>query len=65
MHLNAANVAHFLMCRGLLSPDAIVAADLVVLDASRRNRNFEIRGAGPGLPIKEMREMRPNANSLV
>jgi hypothetical protein len=24
-----------------LSPDSIVAGDLVVLDASRRNRNFE------------------------
>jgi hypothetical protein len=47
MHLNAANVAHFLMCRGLLSPDAIVAGDLAVLDASRRNRNTRRRVRAP------------------
>jgi hypothetical protein len=62
MHLNVANIAHFLMSRGLLSPDAIVAGDLVVLDASRRNRNFKIiRSGGPGLFIKQIREMQPDA----
>jgi hypothetical protein len=62
MHLNAGNVAHFLMSRGLLSADAIVSGDLAVLDASRRNRNFKIiRGAGPGLFIKQMRETQPDA----
>jgi hypothetical protein len=45
------------MCRGLLSADAILAGDLVVLDASRRNRNFTIIGNGaPGLFVKQMRE---------
>jgi hypothetical protein len=62
MHLNVANVGHFLIWRGLLNAGAIVAGDLSVLDASRRNRNFKvIRGAGPGLFIKEMREMQPDA----
>lgn len=62
MHLNVANIAHFLMSRGHLNPDAIVAGDLVVLDASRRNRNFKIiRSGGPGLFIKQMREMQPDA----
>jgi hypothetical protein len=62
MHLNVANIAHFLMSRGLLSPDAIVAGDLVVLDASRRNRNFKIiRSGRPGLFIKQIREMQPDA----
>jgi hypothetical protein len=62
MHLNVANVAHFLICRGQLSPDSIVAGDLVVLDASRRNRNFKIiRNGGPSLFVKQMREGQPDA----
>jgi hypothetical protein len=62
MHLNAANIAHFLLCRGHLSPDAIVAGDLAVLDASRRNRNFKIiRDGAPGLFVKQMREGQPDA----
>jgi hypothetical protein len=62
MHLNVANVAHFLLCRGLVSPDAVVAGDLVVLDVSRRNRNFKIIGNGtPGLFIKQMRDGLPDA----
>jgi Phosphotransferase enzyme family len=62
MHLNVANVAQFLICRGHLSPDAILAGDLVVLDASRRNRDFKIiRGGEPGLFIKQMREGQPDA----
>jgi hypothetical protein len=46
----------------LLSADAIVTGDLVVLDASRRNRNFKIiRNGGPSLFVKEMREGQPDA----
>jgi hypothetical protein len=62
MHLTVANVAHFLVCRGLLSADAILAGDLAILDASRRNRNFKIiRNSAPGLFIKQMREGQPDA----
>lgn len=62
MHLTIANLAHFLIGRGLLSPDAVLGGDLVILDASRRNRNFKvIRGTGPGLFVKQMREMQPDA----
>jgi hypothetical protein len=62
MHLNIANVAHFLICRGLVRPDAVLAGDLMVLDASRRNRNYKIiRSGAPGLFVKEMREGLPDA----
>ncbi|HEX3524734.1 MAG TPA: phosphotransferase [Stellaceae bacterium] len=62
MHLNIANLGHFLIGRGLLHPDAILGGDLAILDASRRNRNFKIiRNGGPGLFIKQMREGQPDA----
>jgi hypothetical protein len=61
MHLTVVNLAHYLINRGLLSADAVVAADLVILDASRRNRNFKvIRKSGPGLFVKQMRETQPD-----
>jgi hypothetical protein len=62
MHLNVANVAHFLISRGLLSAESIVAGNLIVLDSSRRNRNFKIiRDGAPGLFIKQMRAAQPDA----
>ena len=62
MHLTTANLPYFLIHRGLLSPDAIVASDFAIVDASRRNRNFKvIRKSGPGLFIKQMREGHPDA----
>jgi hypothetical protein len=62
MHLTISNLPHFLIGRGLLSPGAVVAGDLVVLESSRRNRNFKvIRTAGPGLFVKQIREMQADA----
>lgn len=62
MHLTVSNLAFFLIGRGLLSAGAVVAGDFVVLDASRRNRNFKvIRTVGPGLFVKQMREMQADA----
>ena len=62
MHLTAANLAHFLLGRGLAGADAVVAGDLTILDSSRRNRNFKvIRSAGPSLFVKQMREMQADA----
>jgi hypothetical protein len=62
MHLTVSNLAHFLISRGLVNHDAIFGGDLVILDASRRNRNFKvIRRAGPGLFVKQMRETQPDA----
>jgi hypothetical protein len=62
MHLTPANLAHFLTGRGLISVETIVAGDVSVLDASRRNRNFKVlRSSGPGLFVKQMREMQADA----
>lgn len=62
MHLTAANLPHFLTSRGLLDAEAIVAGSVSVLDASRRNRNFKVlRNGAPGLFVKQMREMQPDA----
>jgi hypothetical protein len=62
MHLTAANLTYFLMGRGLLGPDAVVAGDLTILDSSRRNRNFKvIRSSEPGLFVKQMRHMQADA----
>jgi len=61
MHLTVANVAHFLIGRGLLGTESVVSGDLVVLDASRRNRNFKVIRAGGGLFVKQMRDMQADA----
>ncbi len=62
MHLTAANLAYFLMDRGLLGADEIVAGNFAVVDASRRNRNFKaIRKGAPGLFVKQMRDMQTDA----
>jgi len=62
MHLNVANLAYYLIGRGLLDTGAVVAGDLTILDSSRRNRNFKvIRNDGAGLFVKQMREMQPDA----
>ena len=62
MHLNVANLAHYLIDRGLLSPADIVAGPLTVLDASRRNRNFKVvKAGGEGLFVKQMRDLQADA----
>jgi Phosphotransferase enzyme family len=62
MHLTAANLAHFLMGRGLIGADAIAAGGITILDSSRRNRNFKVlRNGSPGLFVKQMREMQADA----
>jgi len=62
MHLTAANLAHFLMGRGLLGADGVVVGDLTILDSSRRNRNFKvIRNSAPSLFVKQMRDMQADA----
>jgi hypothetical protein len=56
MHLTLANLAYFLMDRGLIGADEIVAGRISVVDASRRNRNFKvIRTGASGLFVKQMR----------
>lgn len=62
MHLTVPNLAHYLLARGLLDTRAVVGGDLLIRDASRRNRNFQVvRHAAPGLFVKQMREMQTDA----
>lgn len=62
MHLNVANLAYYLIERGLLGAGEVVSGNLVVLDASRRNRNFKaIRAGGSGLFVKQMRDLQSDA----
>jgi hypothetical protein len=52
--LNQAEVASYLIERGLLSPQRIVDGDFTVRDASRRNRNFRVESkAGPSYLLKQ------------
>ena len=62
MHLTVANLAHFLIGRGLIGAEIVVAGGVSVLDASRRNRNFKVvRSGAPGLFVKQMRETQADA----
>ena len=62
MHLSAANLAHYLMSRGLLGTDEVVAGHISILNSSRRNRNFKvIRNGTAGLFVKQMRDMQTDA----
>ena len=62
MHLNVANLSHFLIGRGVLVAEAVVSGDLCIVDSSRRNHNFKvIRSNGPGLFVKQMRHTQPDA----
>lgn len=54
MFLTAANLAHYLFFRGLLTPDSVVGGDYVLIEAGRRHRNFRVKLAGAqGLFIKQ------------
>ena len=62
MHLTAANLVHFLMGQGLLGANEIVAGQVSIIDASRRNRNFKVvRYGSTGLFVKQMRDMQTDA----
>jgi hypothetical protein len=62
MHLTAANLVFFLMDRGMLEASEIVAGQVAVLDASRRNRNFKVmRNGAAGLFVKQMRDTQTDA----
>src|SRR5207253_1736781 len=52
--LCAADVAPYLIARGLLAPAAVVAGDCAIRDASRRHANWEVRTAsGPAYLLKQ------------
>lgn len=60
--LAAADLPFYLIERGLLEREAIVDGDLVVADASRRNRNLKVlRRRGPSLFVKQPASPDPQA----
>jgi hypothetical protein len=62
VHLTSANLAHYLIERGLVGADEIVAGAFSVVDASRRNRNFKVfRQGRTGLFVKQMRDLQTDA----
>jgi hypothetical protein len=66
MLLNSDSVVHYLLQRGLLSPESVVEGDLLVLEAPRRNRNFKItRARQPGFFVKQVQEWDPQAIATV
>ncbi|MBV8729105.1 MAG: phosphotransferase [Acidobacteriia bacterium] len=60
MILTTRNLSDYLLSRGLLSYDTIVDGDLIITDASHRNRAFRVlRGPNPGYFIKQIRQWDP------
>jgi hypothetical protein len=60
MIITKENIAHYLLGRGLLSFDSVVDGDLLVVEASSRNRNFKvIRTASPGYFVKQVKTFEP------
>jgi hypothetical protein len=62
MIITKENIAHYLLGRGLLSFDSVVDGDLLVVEATSRNRNFKvIRTASPGYFVKQVKTFEPQA----
>jgi hypothetical protein len=60
MILSTANLAHYLIDRGLVPASDVVDGDLVIVEVSRRNRNFKVlRAAGPGCFVKQAQDWQP------
>jgi len=64
MILSNHSVVHYLMEQGLLPGEAVVNGDVLVLESSRRNRNFKIiRHESPGLFVKQIQTWDPQSTS--
>jgi thiamine kinase-like enzyme len=60
MILSKSNVVHYLLDQGLLALGSVVDGDLMVADASRRNRNFKIiRRTQQGYFVKQIQIWDP------
>jgi Ser/Thr protein kinase RdoA (MazF antagonist) len=58
------DVAHYLLERGLLGPEALLDGDLAIADVSSRNRNFRVETReGPCYLLKQ--GMTPEAGAMV
>lgn len=62
MILTPANLVHYLMARGLVSPESVVDGDFTVVDMSRRNHNLQVtRKSAPGLFVKQVQDWDPHS----
>src|SRR5260370_26110895 len=60
MTLTTRNLPNYLLSRGLISYESVVDGDLMITDASHRNRAFRVlRGAQPGYFVKQIRQWDP------
>lgn len=61
MVLDARNIVHYLLGRGLITRESVVVGDFVAIELLRRNRNFKIRRTqAPGLFVKQVRSETPD-----
>ncbi len=66
MFLTAYNVPHYLMSRGLITAESVVAGDFTLAEAGRRNRNFKIiRRTQPGLFLKQIKTTEQQAIATI
>lgn len=62
MIITKETIAHYLLGRGLLTFDSVVDGDLLVVEATSRNRNFKvIRTSNPGYFVKQVKTFEPQA----
>ena len=62
MILTPANLVHYLVARGLVTPAEVVDGDFAVVDMSRRNHNLQVmRQGAPGLFVKQVQEWDPHS----
>lgn len=66
MILSTNTVVHYLLENALLSVEAVVEGDIVVVETSRRNRNFKvIRREAPGFFVKQIQTWDPQSTSAL
>lgn len=66
MILSKSNVVHYLAAQGLLALESVVDGDLIVADATARNRNFKvIRRREQGYFVKQIRIWNPQSIAVL
>lgn len=66
MIITSRNLLRHLLARGLVSPNSVVDGDLIVVDASGRNRNFKVlRKNNPSFFVKQIRNWNPQAAAML
>ena len=62
MILTTKNLVHYLIARGLVTPDSAVDGDLLITDSSHRNRSFRVlRKNHPSYFVKQIRTWDPQS----